>query len=209
MFTMKRLGFEYLCPTTKVGWYIGSSDTVVIRVNSLDLQTSGLRSLPTFPCWFSLSGLQCLRHLASMAWSNVVSFRQSTWFSRLTWQLTCQLKSLTIVSRTGQVVTSFSGRTRVERLSRYHWFISFFLRIQHFVETPHLLSRTFLYGTQPSASPEGGNCRIRFDFAGSASGISVWDQIPFGRISVVGSDSSGTVGMVGKVGMVGTVGMVV
>ena len=36
--------------------------------------------------------------------------------------------------------------------------------------------------------------------------ISVWDQIPFGRISVVGSDSSGTVGMVG---MVGTVGMVV
>ena len=55
----------------------------------------------------------------------------------------------------------------------------------------------------------GGNCRIRFDFAGSASGISVWDQIPFGRISVVGSDSSGTVGMVGMVGMVGTVGMVV
>ena len=50
-----------------------------------------------------------------------------------------------------------------------------------------------------------GNCRIRFDFAGSASGISVWDQILIGRISVVGSDSSGTVGMVGTVGMIGTV----
>ena len=48
--------------------------------------------------------------------------------------------------------------------------------------------------------PEG-NCRIRFDFAGSASGISIWDQIPIGRISVVGSDSSGMVRMVGMVGM--------
>ena len=50
-----------------------------------------------------------------------------------------------------------------------------------------------------------GNCRIRFDFAGSASGITVWDQILIGRISIVGSDSSGTVGMVGTVGMIGTV----
>ena len=64
----------------------------------------------------------------------------------------------------------------------------------------------------PPGSPDGGehgearlglylgNYRIRFDFAGSASGISVWDQILIGRISVVGSDSSGTVGMVGRDG---------
>ena len=65
----------------------------------------------------------------------------------------------------------------------------------------HILRTVIVIGYfRVSSHPATGNYRIRFDFAGSASGISVWDQILIGRISVVGSDSSGTVGMVGRDG---------